>query len=236
MFLSIIIPLYNEEQLIIKVLEKLNNLSLPEFVNNFEIIVVDDGSLDLSLQRVKEYAQGVTYINILSHEVNKGKGAAVKTGVNHAKGDTILVQDADLELSVEDIPLLVNVYNQNNVDLISGSRYIAKENKPELEKVLIRTIINQLYSKIVSIMFSFLVTDLTCGYKMFSKEIYHKLNLTENKFGFETELYIRALKKKYNTCEVPVKYKSRSYDLGKKFKSIDAILLIFLILRLKLTK
>jgi glycosyltransferase involved in cell wall biosynthesis len=222
MKLSIIIPLYNEQNLITKTLQKVAEVSLPEVVTAFEIIVVDDCSNDNSYKIVHEFIQDKPFIKLLQHTVNKGKGAAVRTGLNACLGDVFLVQDADLELSPSDIPLMIHTMDELKVGFINGSRYMPGVYRP-LSSYR-RYLFNKLFTLMTSILINVRLTDMACGYKLFTKELYDKIDLKENRFGFEAELIIKAMRiKKNNIAEVPVKYFPRNEGEGKKLKNMDGL-------------
>ena len=124
MHLSIIIPLYNEKDLVIHLLDQLISVKYPEFVQHFEIIIIDDCSTDNSYQLVKEYIAEKQNFKLFKHTANKGKGAAVRTGIGNAKGDVYLIQDADLELSPSDIPAMLITMEKMKVQFVNGSRYL----------------------------------------------------------------------------------------------------------------
>ena len=124
MRLSIIIPLYNEPETVLSVLDHLQKISLPSFVESREIIVVDDCSNDSSFKNIEQYRGQHPDIILLHHEKNMGKGRAVKTGIEKSKGDVILIQDADLELSPSDIPAMLNAMHELGIEFVNGSRYL----------------------------------------------------------------------------------------------------------------
>ena len=233
MNLSIIIPLYNEENSIIKVLEKLNLLDYPCFVGKIEIIVVDDYSNDNSLQKVSNFIKdfnSIYEIKLLKHTENKGKGAAVRTGVQAASGDTILVQDSDLELSPEDIPRLLNAMNSLNVSFINGSRYMPGIIRPIFS--LDRYLGNRIFTLLASFLMNVKISDLACGYKLIKKDLFSKLNLKENRFGFEAELFIKSMRiAKGDMAEVPVNYFPRTTRQGKKLKNSDGFKILAVIFK-----
>ena len=230
MYLSIIIPLYNEEKLVTQVLDKLFNLRFPSFVENYEIIVVDDSSTDNSYNTVKKYSETHSNIFCLKHEKNKGKGAAVKTGISAANGDVFLIQDADLELSPDDIPRMLFAMHNLNVDFVNGSRYLSGIDRPLSS--FSRYIGNKIFTILTAIIINVKISDMACGYKLFKKELYDKLSLKENRFGFEAEIILKALKsKKIKIAEIPVQYFPRSIDEGKKLKTWDAVKVLFKIIK-----
>jgi glycosyltransferase involved in cell wall biosynthesis len=231
MTIDIVIPLYNEEELIIKVLDLLNDVRFPDFITSHKIIIVDDGSSDKSYQVVKSYIESKPdRYTLLQMEKNSGKGAAVRRGINHGTGDLIFIQDADLELYPHDLPGMLLVMKSLNVEFVNGSRYLPGIPRP-LSSYR-RYLANRFFTWLTSIFINVKLTDMACGYKLFSRELYNKLHLNENRFGFEAEIILKALRiKKNNITEVPVNYFPRNEAEGKKFKSIDAIKMLVTIFR-----
>ena len=178
MNLSIIIPLYNEENLIKDVLKELNSLSYPDFVKKAEIIIVDDCSTDNSYSVVKEYSKDFSNIKIYRHDKNGGKGAAVHTGIKNATGDVFLVQDADLELSPVDIPRLLNTMHDLKVEFVNGSRYLQGIARPLSSYK--RYLGNKFFTFLTSLLINVKLTDMACGYKLIHKNLYNKVKLREN--------------------------------------------------------
>lgn len=222
MNLSIIIPLYNEGKLICTTLEKVLSVQFPSCVKTFEVIIVDDCSNDDSNKNVADYIVNKPNVRLFKHDINKGKGAAVRTGMNEAIGDVFLIQDADLELSPLDIPLMLQTMEDLKVGFINGSRYMPGVYRP-LSSYR-RYLFNKLFTLITSILINVRLTDMACGYKLFSRELYDKIILRENRFGFEAELIIKAMRiRKNNIAEVPVRYFPRNEGEGKKLKNIDGL-------------
>jgi glycosyltransferase involved in cell wall biosynthesis len=220
MNLSIIIPLYNEEQLITSVLDQLRALKFPAFLKSCEFVIVDDCSTDNSYDVVKGYISDLTNFKLVRHEFNKGKGAAVKTGAREASGDHILIQDADLELNPADIPSLLIAMYDLKVPFVNGSRYLPGVLRTQAS--FKRYFANKLFTLITSILIDVYLTDMACGYKLMSKELFNKLNLEENRFGFEAELIIKCGRLRRNwIAEVPVRYSPRNLGEGKKLSNLD---------------
>jgi len=220
--LSIIIPLYNEAEVIEETISRLVSISLPGFVDQAEIIVVDDCSSDGSSQLAEQLAIGITHMKVVMLPVNSGKGAAVSAGVREAKGDTIIVQDADMELDPTDIPGLLEKYHKERLDLLSGSRFISGKRYGGYAAPA--TALNRLFSSIVSKLTGSRITDMTCGYKIFSRSLFESLSLREKGFGFETELVTKALKVQgIRYGEKEVSYHPRRKSQGKKINLADGI-------------
>lgn len=227
-FLSVIIPVYNEERHLEKMLDSLFSVQLPNFVKDVEYIVVDDCSLDNSVQIATKFEK--ENLSIVKHDQNKGKGAAVHSGIKKAKGDVFVIQDADLELSPSDIVRMLEVMNELNVDFVNGSRYLQGIARPMASYR--RYLGNKVFSILTSVLLNVRITDMACGYKLFTREIYEALDLKEQGFGFEAELIVKALKyRKNNVAEVPVQYFPRDIAGGKKLKNIDGIKIFKTILK-----
>jgi glycosyltransferase involved in cell wall biosynthesis len=228
--LSIIIPVYNEAEVITATLKRLCDTEFPGLVEHIEVIIVDDCSTDDSVGLAEEITPGAFEMRVIRLPVNSGKGAAVAAGVKAAKGDTIIVQDADLELDPTDIPgLLKKIYN-DKLDLVSGTRFRSGNRYPG--HALPATTINRICSSIASWLTGRKITDLTCGYKVFTKSLYDRLILKENRFGFETELMLRALGKAGTAFgEADVTYQPRRKAEGKKLRISDGIAILAKIFR-----
>jgi len=225
MKLSIIIPLYNEQDLVLKVLDELQSVNYPAFLEGYEIIVVDDCSKDQSYERVTEYiskSPNRQFIKLFRHELNSGKGAAVRTGAGKASGDVLLIQDSDLELTPKDIPSMLIAKKELEVPFINGSRYMPGVIRPQSS--FKRYFFNKLFTLIASIFIDVHITDVACGYKLFDKSLFEKLNLRENRFGFEAELILKCGRFQRNwIAEVPVRYFPRNLGEGKKLRNIDGL-------------
>jgi glycosyltransferase involved in cell wall biosynthesis len=230
MKLSIIIPLYNEPETVLSVLDQLQKISFPSFIESREIIVVDDCSTDSSLKNVEQYRLQHPEIILLHHEKNMGKGRAVKTGIEKSSGNVILIQDADLELSPSDIPAMLNAMYELNVEFVNGSRYLHGLVRPLASYR--RYMVNRLFTFLTSILINVRLTDMACGYKLFTRSLYDRIKLQENRFGFEAELIIKALRdKRNNVAEVPVKYFPRREGEGKKLKMSDGLKILWTIFK-----
>lgn len=230
MRLSIIIPSYNEKPTLAKALERLINLEMPDFISDREIIIVDDGSDDGSEMIAKEFSRQYDMITLTRHEKNLGKGAAIKSGMNIPRGDVFLVCDADLELEISDIPALIRAMHDHRLEFVNGSRFLHPANAQT--GWLPVYIANRLFSLITSMLVGVRVTDATCGYKLFSKNVWRSVELTERGFGFEAEFLIKALRKyKSSFAEVPVRYYPRNRRQGKKIGPGDGFRIFWVILK-----
>ncbi len=235
MNLSIIIPLYNEEKLVLTVINNLLELKYPDFLEKYEIIIVDDCSSDNSYESVNNFIKDKDNCRLFKHEINQGKGAAVKTGISKANGEVFLVQDSDLELCPDDIPSMLNAMHQLKVEFINGSRYMPGVLRPLFG--FKRYIANKFFTMLTSLFVDVRITDMACGYKLFHKDLYNRFKLNENRFGFEAELILKALRyKKNNIAEVPVQYFPRNVEEGKKLNNLDAFRILRTIMKYGLFK
>ncbi|MBE0679296.1 MAG: glycosyltransferase family 2 protein, partial [Bacteroidales bacterium] len=230
LYLSIIIPLYNEAGVIETTLARLGDTLMPGFVERTEVIIVDDCSTDDSARLAEKSTPGAFATRLIRLPVNSGKGAAVAAGVRAAKGDTIIIQDADLELNPSDIPALLEKLHYGNLDLVSGTRFRTGIRYPG--HALPATSLNRLISAVATRLTGRKISDLTCGYKVFRKSFYESLSLKENRFGFETELMLRAMQDRgiaYD--EADVTYSPRRKDEGKKIRISDGLGIIARVFR-----
>jgi glycosyltransferase involved in cell wall biosynthesis len=212
------------------VLNQLFKTEYPTCLENVEFVIIDDHSTDNSYEIVKDFIAERNDCKLYRHDVNKGKGAAVKTGIGLATGDVFLIQDSDLELSPSDIPSMINAMKELNVQFINGSRYLPGIARPLASYK--RYWGNRLFTNLTSIVINVKLTDMACGYKLIHRKLYEKIELKENRFGFEAELIIKALRiKRNNVAEVPVKYFPRNAGEGKKLNNMDAIKILMTIFK-----
>ncbi|MDB5271798.1 MAG: glycosyl transferase [Chitinophagaceae bacterium] len=227
---SIIIPVFNEEKLVLQVIDKLLAVEYPAPYSDFEIVIVDDCSKDKTAEVIENYIAGKKEIKLCRHTVNKGKGAAVRTGIESSTGDVVLIQDADLELTPEDIPLLLTTMRDLKIEFVNGSRYMPGKIRPLYSYR--RYYFNKIFTLITSVLINVRLTDVACGYKLFTKNIYNQISLKENRFGFEAELIIKVARlKKTLIAEVPVHYFPRNVGDGKKIRNIDGGKIFWAILK-----
>src|SRR5712691_10393358 len=220
MLLSILIPVYNERTVVEQSLTLVLDAPLPENMAR-ELVVVDDCSTDGTSEILKCLAARDQRIRLFRHEVNQGKGAAVRTAIQNASGDFCLVQDADLEYDPAEYMKLLRPLLDGRADAVFGSRYLAGEQSRVLPYW--HTKINQ-FLTLVSNMFSNLnVTDMETCYKVFRTDLLKSIPIRSNRFGFEPEITMKVSKRKLRVYEVPISYHGRTYEEGKKIGWKDGV-------------
>jgi len=209
MKLSIIIPCYNEEATIIKIISKINKQT--DIVK--ELIVVDDYSTDKT-RLILENDLKKEVDTIILNPKNFGKGYSIRKGIEAATGDFILIQDADLEYDPSDYKKLLNPIQNGNADVVYGSRFLGTSERRVL--YFWHTVGNKLLTLLSNMMSNLNLTDMEVGYKVFKSDLIKNIKLKENRFGFEPEITAKIAKKNIKIYEVGVKYFGRKYSEGKK--------------------
>ena len=221
MKLSIIIPVFNEEKTILELLEKVEKVRIPDVEK--EIIVVDDGSIDATASIISKFQVPSSKFKFIKHKINQGKGAAVRTGIENATGDYIVIQDADLEYDPNDIKKLLIPVWENKAQVVYGTRLNRLPNLAKDEKTLLfltHYFGTRFLSLITSILYGQWITDMETCYKLFPKKVLKNIKLNAHSFDFEPAITATLLKKGYKILEIPISTKPRGYDEGKKLNTI----------------
>ena len=213
MKLSVIIPVYNEVESIQAILKRVQDTGLVH-----EIVVVDDGSKD-GTRDILKILDGQNSVRVILHEHNKGKGAAVRTGMAAAIGEVLLIQDADLEYDPRDYPQLLQPIEEGLADVVYGSRFLGRAHRVTMFWHLVA---NRMLTFMTNILYNTILTDMETGYKVFRREILNGMVLHANSFDFEPEFTAKILKRKFRIFEVPITFNPRDYSQGKKIKLHDA--------------
>jgi len=222
MNLSVVIPVYNEVDNISEILKRVQSLKLAN-----EIIVVDDGSTDGTRTLLTEL-DGKKNVRVILHEHNQGKGAAVVTGLRAAKGDLLLIQDADLEYDPRDYPELVKPINEGIADVVYGSRFLGG---PRRVAMFWHMLANKLLTVMTNILYDTILTDMETGYKVFRRGVIDGITIHAKRFDFEPEFTAKILKRRYRIFEVPITFNPRDYSQGKKIKLKDAFAAVWTLLK-----
>ena len=222
--LSIIIPLFNEEKTISLLLEKIRKI---KFSVETEIIIVDDGSTDSSLEKAREFAKKNRNVSVFGKK-NSGKGSAVKIGLEKAKGTIIIVQDADLEYNPEEIPKVIAPILDGKADVVFGSRF---KGKIIGRQIWSHYFGNKLLSFATAVLFFHNISDMETCYKAFRRSVIEGMKISSNKFDVEPEITAKILKRKYKMLEFPITYNARTFEEGKKIKISDGIIALKTLLK-----
>ena len=231
MKLSIIIPLYNEKKTIIKLLQIIEE---QKFIKK-QIIIVDDCSTDNSLDLVKSYDFKDENL-ILKHKINKGKGASIKLAQKYITGDYVIIQDADLEYNPNDYKILLDTIINGSSDVIYGSRVLTKKRYKHNFISNYRILGNHLLTLFSNLINKQKLTDAHSCYKLFKADLFKKIKLEHNDFSFCPEITTKISNLKKNIIEVPISYKGRSVEEGKKIRLKDAFLAIYTLIKFKYFK
>lgn len=218
--LSIIIPCYNEKDNIMEILEKVKNAPIA----NKEIIVVDDKSTDGSTEVIKEKVAPLVD-KVIYHEVNTGKGGALRTGFMAATGDVVIIQDADMEYDPNEYPLVVNPIFEGKAEVVYGSRFMNQKAKG----YLLNRLANKGLTFLSNIMTRQKLTDMETCYKAFRRDIIQSIDIQEKRFGFEPEITAKLSKRGIKIQEVPISYYPRSNAEGKKIGFSDGVRALYCI-------
>ena len=225
MKLSVIIPCYNEIKTIDKILEVIQALQLPLA---HEMVVVDDNSTDGTRERLASW-QGQDNVTIVFHETNRGKGAALRTGFAHASGDILLIQDADLEYDPREYPKLLMPILDGKADVVYGSRFSGGETHRVL--YFWHSVGNRFLTTLSNIFTNLNLTDMEVCYKAFRRSILERIELREDRFGFEPEFTAKVAYLDCSIYEVGISYHGRTYDEGKKISWRDGLRAVYVILK-----
>ena len=227
--LSIIIPCYNEEKLISRVLENVLQVKLENSLQK-EIIVVNDGSTDMSADEINSFCNKIPSVIAIHQSKNMGKGAAIHAALNKITGDIVIIQDADFEYDPNDYNKLIHPIAHGHADVVYGSRFMGSG--PHRVLFFFHTIGNKFLTFLSNLFTGLNLTDMETGYKMFKTDILKQLNLKENRFGFEPEVTAKVSRvKNIRIYEVGIAYYGRTYNEGKKIKWTDGLYAIWCVLK-----
>lgn len=213
MQISVIIPVFNEFKTIREIIRRVQATGL---VN--EIVIVDDGSKD-GTREILADLDGKDGIRVILHPKNQGKGSAVRTGIQAAIGEIVIIQDADLEYDPREYPNLLRPLEEGIADVVYGSRFLGAARRPILYWNMVA---NKILTFMTNILYNNILSDMETGYKVFRRDIIKDIPLHSRRFDFEPEFTAKILKRRIRIYEVPIAFNPRDYSEGKKIKMKDA--------------
>ena len=212
--LSVIVPVFNERNTVAEILRRMRRVELPV---DLEIVVVDDASSD-GTEKIVDTLEDST-VRVVRHPVNRGKGAAVRTGLGYARGDLVLVQDADLEYDPEDWPRLLAPILKGKARVVYGSRFTGERKN----MLFLHWVGNRFLSLVTNVLYNTTLSDMETCYKLFDRQVLEGITITSNRFDFEPEITAKVLRRGHRIYEVPISYSGREFHEGKKITWRDGI-------------
>ena len=226
LILSIVIPIYNERETLETLIAKVNAVDYDK-----EILLIDDFSTDGTREILKKYENKEGF-QVLYHDRNQGKGAALRTGFSNVNGDIIIIQDADLEYNPADYGTLIEPILDGRADVVYGSRFLGG---PHRVLFFWHSIGNMVLTTFSNVLTNINLTDMETGYKVFTKKVNDTLTFKCDRFGFEPEFTAKVAKNNFRIYEVPISYNGRDYSEGKKITWKDGVAAIWYIFKFKFT-
>ncbi len=225
--LSVIVPVYNERNTVAEVVRRIRAVSLPLEV---EIVVVDDGSSDGS-DKILSALQDST-LRLIAHGTNRGKGAAIRSGFEAARGDLLLVQDADLEYDPADWPRLLDPLLKGKAQVVYGSRFTGERKN----MFPLHWLGNRFLTLVTNVLYRSTLSDMETCYKLFDREVLKGITIDSDRFDFEPEITAKVLRRGYRIYEVPVSYAGREFDEGKKITWRDGMAALVTLIRYRVSR
>ena len=224
--LSVIVPVYNERTTLVEVLRRMRAVELPDGIDR-EIIVVDDGSTDGTREVLRQL--GDSTVRVILHDGNRGKGAAVRTGIGVANGDYILIQDADLEYDPEDWPKLLTPVFRGKATVVYGSRFTGERRN----MLFLHWMGNRMLSLTTNVLYNTTLSDMETCYKLFDRRVLDGITIRSDRFDFEPEITAKVLRQGVRIYEVPISYTGREFDEGKKITWRDGFAALYALVKFR---
>jgi glycosyltransferase involved in cell wall biosynthesis len=213
---SVIMPVFNEAATIAEIIGRVRKAPVDA---QLELIIIDDGSIDGTRELLARYAAGED-IRVVLQDRNRGKGAAIRAGIEHATGDVTIIQDADLEYDPRDYPALLKPIIEERADIVFGNRFHGGEHRVLYYRHFLA---NQFLTTVCNVLTDLNLSDMEVGYKAFRTSVLKRLELRANRFDIEPELVIKSAKLGVRIYEVPISYHGRTYSEGKKIGWRDGV-------------
>ena len=222
MRISVLIPVFNEEKTLQEIYKRVDQTGLA-----FEILFIDDGSTDSTPEILKKLSLHKQF-SLIRFEENRGKGAAIRAGIAAAKGDVIIIQDANLEYDPREYPNLLKPIEEGIAEVVFGSRFFGGARRPVM---FWHMVANKILTFITNLLYDNILSDMETGYKVFIKKAIEDIQFKSNRFDFEPEFTAKVLKKKCRIYEVPISFNPRDYAEGKKIGFCDVVVAFWTLIK-----
>jgi len=220
--LSVIVPVFDERNTVVEIVRRMRKVELPV---DLEIVIVDDGSTDGTRDVLRQLADST--VRVINHDVNRGKGAAIRSGLAHVTGDLVLVQDADLEYDPEDWPKLLSPIMRGKARVVYGSRFTGERRN----MLFLHWVGNRFLSLVTNVLYNTTLSDMETCYKLFDRTLLDGITLRAQRFEFEPEVTAKILRRGIRIYEVPISYTGREFDEGKKITWRDGFVALWTLVK-----
>jgi glycosyltransferase involved in cell wall biosynthesis len=220
--LSVIVPVFDERNTVVEIVRRMRAVDLPV---DLEVVIVDDGSTDGTRDVLRQLADST--VRVITHDANRGKGSAIRSGLAQVTGDLVLVQDADLEYDPEDWPKLLTPILRGKARVVYGSRFTGERRN----MLFLHWVGNRFLSLVTNVLYNTTLSDMETCYKLFDRSLLDGITLRAQRFEFEPEVTAKILRRGIRIYEVPISYTGREFDEGKKITWRDGFIALWTLVK-----